>query len=274
MARIDDARAVVESGETYDGRIVPTARAELDRQVRIRDEATVLGSVYGDTVETSPRSEIEGSVMASEAVELDRSRIHGEVGTPGKVVGAGSRVDGTVTGQRIRLTDSVVRGNVVGDNVILENCVVLGLVTAEENLLIENSLCYTLRGLGETYLEDTTTVLPQAIVDGQVELETPVTVAGLGTTDVAVDSGTDGEALPTMDESDLYESGKTGYLTLAPRILNPGTIDARLAELERGIMGAVGDLGDAGAVDLTIAELLDRLGVDDTIPDHLRQGFA
>jgi hypothetical protein len=274
MAHVERTRAVVESGETYDGRIVPAEQAEIDRPVRIRDDSTVLGSVYGETVEGATGATVEGSIMASESVDLEGSHVHGEVGTPGSVVAADSHVDGTVTGQRVRLTDCVVRGNVVGADVVLENCVVLGLATADRSLTIEDSLCYTFRSRGETTLEETTVVLPQAITDGPLTLETPVAVAGLGRLDVEDSSDEDsmgedstGEgSLPEMDASDRYEQDETTYLTLAPRVLNLEAVTERLEELEDGIMAAVDDTSDEGGADLSVDEVLDVLDVSYDAP--------
>lgn len=258
MADVETTRAVVDAGETFDGRIFPTEQAEIDRPVRLRDGSTVQGSIYGEIVEGDDDATVEGSIMAGESVELDGSHVHGEVGSPGSVVATDSRIEGTVTGQRVRLVDCVVRGNVVGANVILENCVVLGLATADRELVIEGSLCYTFRSSGETTLDEATIVLPQAIADGQLTLETPISVAGLGRVDVD-----DGEgSLPQMDETDRYEQHGTTYLTLAPRVLNLEKITDRLDELERGILATVDDTSGAGDADLTIEDVLDVLDVE------------
>lgn len=240
MAHIEATRAVVESGETYDGKIIPTVQAEIDRPVRIHDDATVQGSVYGETIEATDGATVEGSIMASEAIKLGKSQIHSEVSTPGKVVGDGARIDGTVTGKRVRLTNCVVRGNVVGTEVILEDCVVLGIATADRRLTVEGSLCYTFRCHGESVFDETTIVLPQAIADGGVTFRTPVEVLGLGQLET---DGGDGD-LPVMTEADRYEQDGTSYLTLAPRILNLEKVTDRLDELERAIMSVVDDASD------------------------------
>lgn len=267
MAHIEQTRAVVEAQETFDGKIIPTVRAELDRPVRVRDEATVQGSVYGETVETYPESTIEGSLMASESVELEGGHVYGEVGTPGKVIGTQARVDGTVTGKRIRLTDCVVRGNVVGTEIILENSVVLGIVTAERKVAMEDSLCYTFRAHGETALKEVTTILPQAICNGTLTLETPVSVAGLGELDIGSNETngeqTDAEGrLPKMTQADLYEQGETKYLSLAPRVLNLSAVSDRLEELERGIRSAVSDSRNGEGEATSVSEVLTKLDID------------
>lgn len=266
MADIEPTRAVVEAGEEFDGRIIPTEQAEIDRPVRIRDAATVQGSVYGASVELSADATVEGSIMASDAVELSDGVVHGEVGTPGKVVAERAHVDGTVTGKRVRLVDCIVRGNVVGTEVILENCIVLGIAAADRGLTMENSLCYTFRSRGETTLADVSVVLPQAIADGALELETPVSVVGLGQLDAASadDPGAENGAadLPTMDTGDLYDQDGTRYLTLAPRILNLEKVTDRLDELEQAIMAAVDDTSGEGRSELSIDDVLSRLDVD------------
>lgn len=260
MTHIEQTRAVVEADETYDGTIIPSEQAELDRPVRLQAGATVEGSVYGATVEAAADAAIDGSVMAAESVELDGAHVGQEVGTPGKVVATDSRVDGTMTGKRVRLVDCVVRGNVVGANVILENCVVLGIATAERSLTIEDSLCYTFRGQQETELSNATVVLPQAIADGPLTLGTPVAVAGLGRLELTEGDDESDAALPTMDADDRYEQDGTTYLTLAPRILNLEKVTDRLAELEEGVMAAVDDTSGSDA-ELSVEEVLSKLDV-------------
>lgn len=268
MAQIETTRAVVEADETFDGKIFPTERAEIDRPVRIRDGATVQGSLYGETVEVHSDSVVEGSIMGSEAVEVMDGRVTGEIGTPGRVVAEGARVGGTVTGKRVRLTDCVVRGNVVGMEVILENCVVLGIATADRELTVENSLCYTVRSSGDAVLADATLVLPQATVGGALDLETPVAVAGLGRLDVETDAADD-PTLPTMTADDRYEREDTTYLTLAPRVLNLEQVTDRLDELENAIMAVMDDTSGDSEASMTVEDVLSLLEVDVDAPGPL-----
>lgn len=258
MAHIEPTRAVVEAEETHDGRIIPAEQAEIDRPVRVRNDATVRGSIYGGTVEAGSGATVEGSVMAAEGVELDGAHIEGELGTPDKVTATGARIDGTVTGTRVRLTNCVVRGNVVGSRVILEDCVVLGIATAERSITVENSLCYTVRAEGEAVLDEVTLVLPQAIVNGTLDLQSPVAVAGLGVVDV---EGSDDGRVPEMDTDDLYDQDGATYLTLAPRILNLEKVTERLSELEDAVMTVVDDTTDDGA-GMSVDDVLDLLDVD------------
>lgn len=262
MAHIEQTRAVVEADERYDGRIFPTERAELDRPVRINRGSTVEGSVYGNAVEVSEDAAVEGSIMAAETVELDGGRVDGEVGTPGRVLASDSRVAGTVTGKRVRLTDCLVRGNVVGDDVVLENCVVLGIATADRGLVLEDSLCYTFRSRGETTLEDSTIVLPQAIADGPISFETSLAVAGLGELDLSTGDRAEDGSLPMMDDNDVYERDGTTYVTMAPRVLNLEKVTARLDELEHGIMEVVDDTSADEDTKMGVDDVLDVLGVD------------
>jgi hypothetical protein len=262
MAEIEQTRAVVTAGETFDGRIIPDEQAELGRPVRLRDGAVVRGSVYGGTVEADEDVSVEGSVMAAEGIELDGAHVGGEVGSPDSVVATNSHIDGTVTGQRVRLVDCIVRGNVVGANVILEDCIVLGIATAERELAIEGSLCYTFRSQGETKLENTTLVLPQAIAEGPLDLQTPVAVAGLGQIEVAEDGDETVDRLPEMDADDLYQQDETTYLTLAPRILNLEKVTERLEELEQAVMAAVDDTSGDDGTEMSVDDVLSLFDVD------------
>lgn len=260
MAHIEKTRAVVEPEEYFDGRIAPTVKAELDRPVRVRADATVDGSVYGESVSVDEDASITGSVMAENDVTIEGGTIEGEVGTPGKIVTEDAHVEGTVTGTKVTLENTVVRGNVVGAEVILENCVVLGLVTADRSVEINGSLCYTFRSHGETVLDDAAIILPQAVVDGPYQMESPVGVAGLG--HLALDEDEDDERLPELTADDLYEQDGTAYLTLAPRILNLEAVTDRLSTLEDGMMATVADSSDLDRTEMSVEDVLSELGVD------------
>lgn len=259
MASIEKTRAIVESEETYDGKIIPTEQAEINRPVRIRSGATVQGSVYGATVSVQAGT-VDGSIMSSEGTELKGGIVRGEVGSDGKVTGEGATVHGTVTGQRIRLTGSIVYGNVIGTNVILEDCVVIGVVTAERELVGEQSLCYTFKSYGETTLDDLSVVLPQAILEGEVRFNSPVPVTGLGELKSEVVEGD--SALPTMDETDIIRMNDETYLSLLPRILNLEAVTDRLKELEE-TLERVATARSRDEIP-PAAELLATLGVDES----------
>lgn len=232
MADVEATRAVVEEDETYDGKIIPTEQREINRPVRVRPGATVQGSIYGESV-TVTESRVDGSVMASDAIELAGGEIDGEVGTPGKVTGNDATVFGTINAKRIRLTDTVVYGNVVGKEVILEDSLVVGIVTTDDTLRLEESVCYTFQSTGAVSIEASSIVLPQAKVEGEIDFETPLAVTGLGELEV-LDS-----SVPTMDNDDLVEVNDGTYLSLAPRILNLEKVTDRLDELERELKQVV-----------------------------------
>lgn len=256
MAEVEKSRVVIEDGEQFDGKIIPTEQASIQRPVRIHDDATVQGSVYGTSVTAGSGSTIDGSVMAGESLEATESSIRGEVGTPGKVLCEKTRIDGTVTGTRVRLSNCVVRGNVVGTEVILENCVVLGITSADRKLTLEGTLCYTFRSADSVTVDGVMTVLPQAVVDGELTLESPIRVAGLGELETANDM-----KVPTMTEDDLYEQDGTQYLTLVTRILNLEKVQERLQELEAHVTSIVNDTSSA-ETDITISDVLEVLDID------------
>lgn len=256
MAEIEKMRAVVNEDEVYDGAIIPSEQASIQRPVRIREDATVKGSVYGTSVSAETNTTIDGSVMADESIEVTDGTIEGEVGTPGKVVCENTHIKGTVCGKRTRLSGCIIRGNVVGTEVILENCIVLGLASADRALTLENTLCYTFRTEDSVSVDEAMTILPQAVIGGELEIESPVQVAGLGELD------TDGSAkVPEMTEEDLYEQDGTQYLTLAPRILNLNKIQDRLQELEEEIMTTIDNTDDEDS-NAEVANILERLDVD------------
>lgn len=256
MADIEETRAVIEREEVYDGKIIPSQQTAVDRPVRVREGAKVLGSIYGTSISTDREVIVEGSVLAAESVELSESEINGEVGTPGKIVCEESRIEGTVTGKKVILKECVVYGNVVGTDVILDNCVVLGVISADRDLTIEDSLCYTFQSLNDVTIDGAFTILPQAIVSDSVELESPIQVVGLGELDVS-----DSNGFPNMSKDDIYVENDSKYLTLAPRILNLSKVEGRIDELEMGVMGIVNDTSDDEA-STSVSDLLKRLDIN------------
>lgn len=254
MAELDKTRAIVTEGEAYDGDVIPTEKAEISRPVRIKRGASVSGGVYGETVELFPEADVAGSVMASDAVEFDGGRVRGEVGTPGKVTGERAVVHGSVTGTRVTLSNCVVRGNVVGTNVILDDCLVVGLVSAEKELRLSNTLCYTFKSYGESYLDEASVVLPQAIADGGTRFRSPVEVTGLGQLELE-----EGDR-PLLTEEDAVEQDGTTYLSLAPRLLDLRKVTDRLSELEDRLDELVG--GELEDEDEALASYLETLAVD------------
>lgn len=253
MATIEDTRAIVDEGEHYEGKIYPTSRDEIGRSVRLHEEATVDGSVYGSSVELSAGAAVEGSVMGSEAVEIRGGRVERETGSPGKVVAEDTELYGSVTGTRVTISDSIVHGNVVGDDVTVEDSIVVGIVAADRSLTVSSSLCYTFKAMGEATVDDAKILFPQAIVDGAYDLETPVDIVGVQLTDPE-----SGEQATLTDADTLTRDG-TRYLTLAPRLLDIESVADRLDELE----GYLRELVVGSSTTADTRAFLDALGVED-----------
>lgn len=251
MAKVEETRVIVGDGETYEGKIVPTERAEVSRPVTVHSGGTVTEGVYGETVTVEADATVEGPVMASDAVELEGGVVEGEVGTPGRVEAEGADVHSTVTGTKVRLVNCVVRANVVATDVILENCTVLGLVAADRTLEARNTLCYTFKAYGAATLTHTNVVLPQAVADGDLTLNTPIQVLGLGSVD-----GVEGDGVLSLSKTDAVTHEGTRYLTFADRVLNLRKVRDRIDELDDQLRAAVVEDG------ANAEELYSRLGVD------------
>lgn len=228
MADIEPTRAIVSPGETNEGKIIPTERRAINRPVTIHENATVTDAVYGEEVSIEADATVDGPVMARESVRLTGGRVSADIGTGGKLVDERGRVAGTVVGTRVTLSDCVLYGNVVGEDVILEDCLVLGLVVAERTLELRETTCYTFKCFGEATLDRTNIVIPQAVVDGGLELETPVSVLAIPEADL--DDRRDGD--PRLTRADLVEHDDTRYLTLAPRLLRLSEISNRIDAVE------------------------------------------
>lgn len=251
MATVEETRVVVGDDETFEGKIIPTERAEIGRPVTVHSGATVTEGVYGESIAIEEDAVVAGPVMASEAVELDGGVVEGGVGTPGRVEARDADVTSTVTGTKVRLVNCVVRANVVATDVILENCTVLGVVAADRTLEARNSLCYTFKAYGGATLTNANVVLPQVVADGELTLNAPIQVLGLGSVD-----GVEGDGRLSLSKADAVTHEDTRYLTFADRVLNLDKVRDRIEELDDQLRAAVVD-GGASA-----EELYRRLGVD------------
>ncbi|QGN07005.1 hypothetical protein Hrd1104_06655 [Halorhabdus sp. CBA1104] len=242
MSKIEETRAIVDEAETYEGAVIPTGQAEIERPVTIHEDATVTDGVYGQAVTIEPGATIDGPVMAKEGVEVDDGSVNGDVGTPGSVSIESGVVSGTVMGSRLRLVDTTVVGNVVASEAILENCTVIGTVVGEQRLRMESTTCYTFKSYIDSTFEDVNVLLPQAIVDGSFSVESPIEVRSIRRKDQFVD---DNEAVPILTEDDARTVDGTTYLTLVPRLLDVEAVETRIDQLE-SFLRAVALAQDAG----------------------------
>lgn len=222
MTELTDTFAVVESGDEYPGDLLPTEQAELDREVTVEADATVEGGVYGEDV--AVEGDVEGSILASNGVDVDGGAVAGEVGSSGRIRVAGARVEGGVTGTRVTIRDSLIFGDVVGEHVTLEDSLVVGIVVGATSLEARSSTSYTLTGHGETTLDGVSVMLPQLNTGESLTLETPVEVLGLPLDDDV-----------ELTESDVVDRDGERYLTLAPRLLDLEQVSEHLEELEAGL---------------------------------------
>lgn len=253
MAKLEKTRAIIETDETYDGRVIPTEHAEIDRPVTIKEGSELEGGVYGDEVTVEANAVVNGSTLATSAIECDGGTITGDVGTPGRVTGENGEFRGSVTGKKIRLTNTVVSGNTVGNDVILENCLVCGIVAAETSLTLRNTVCYTFQSTTETTLDDAVVILPQAIIDEDPTFETPVQAIGLvvGDADDPIE----------LTEADILTKEDNRYLTVADRLLDVKKAKSQLQDKEETLRHLVTEGGDITKV-FTQKWIPDSLEID------------
>lgn len=228
MSEVEETRAVIAPNETYEGKLIPTRRAEIARPVTIHEGATVTGGVYGQDVSIETDATIDGPVMAQTSIEFDGGTVTADVGTPGRVIGEDGTFFGTITATKITLSNCKIYGHVVGQEIRLDECLVFGVVVGERTTELRDTLCFTFKSFGEGVLDGVEVVLPQAVADGSMSLETPVSV--LSIPDTLLHEERDGE--PDLTEHDLTEYGGTQYLTLAPRLLRLSEVREQIREIE------------------------------------------
>lgn len=230
MSEIEETRAIVERGETYEGSVIPTRKAEIERPVTVKPGATVTEGAYGQTVSVGAGATVDGPVMGKQAVEVTDGVVRGDVGTAGKVETESATVHGTVTATRLRLVDTTVVGNVVAQQATLEDCTVVGTVVGERSLRLEGTTCYTFKSYTEGTIADSRVLLPQAVADGSTTLESPVSVRSIRRKERFVEG--DDDRFPTLTRTDVEVVDGTRYLTLVPRLLDLEAVETRLEQLE------------------------------------------
>lgn len=246
MSDIEETRAIVDAGEAYEGSVIPTRQAEIDRPVTIREGATVTEGVYGETVTVESAATVDGPAMAKAAVEIDGGAIDGDVGTPGRIEAEGATIGGTVTGSRVNLVDTTVVGNVVAGEAILEDCTVLGTVVGEQRLEMDATTCYTFRSYIDGDFEDVGILLPQAVVDGSFSLASPIEVRSIRRKPQFVEGD---DRVPTLTAEDCRTIEGTTYLTLVPRLLDVEAVESRLEAIESFLRAVVRASHDETAVE-------------------------
>jgi cytoskeletal protein CcmA (bactofilin family) len=237
MTTLDETRAVVERGQTYEDPIIPTRKAEIARPVRVDTDGTVTDGVYGETVSVDTGATIGGPVMAKDAVQVDGGVVEGDIGTPGKVETESATIHGTVTATRVRLVDTTVIGNVVAQEAILEDCTVIGTVVGERSLTIESTTCYTFKSYTDGTITDTEILLPQAVLDGAFTLQSSVVVRSIQRKDEFVSEQE--QEFPTLTHDDVYSIDGTRYITLVPRLLDMDHVEERIDQLEAFLRATV-----------------------------------
>lgn len=236
MSNIEETRAIVEPEETYEGSVIPTRQAEIERPVTIHEGATVTEGVYGETVTVESDAVVDGPAMAKEAIEVAGGTVDGDVGTPGRIEADDATIGGTVTGSRVRLVETTVVGNVVASEAILEDCTVLGTVVGEQRLEMSSSTCYTFRSYIDGKFENVGILLPQAVVDGSFSLASPIEVRSIRRKPQFVEGD---DRIPTLTDEDLRTVEGTSYLTLVPRLLDVEAVEERLAAIESFLRSVV-----------------------------------
>lgn len=237
MTTLDETRAVVERGQTYEDPIIPTRKAEIARPVRINTNGTVTDGVYGETVSVDAGATIGGPVMAKNAVQVEGGVVEGDIGTPGKVETEAATIHGTVTATRVRLVDTTIIGNVVAQEAILEDCTVIGTVVGERSLTIESTKCYTFKSYTDGTITDTEILLPQAVLDGAFSLESEIVVRSIRRKDEFVSEQE--QEFPTLTHDDIYSIDGTRYITLVPRLLDMDHVQERIDQLEAFLRAVV-----------------------------------
>lgn len=233
MAMMEETRAIVEEGETYEGSVYPTRRREIDRPVRVGPRGRVEGGIYGSSISLEQEAVVSGPLMASETIEIDGASVLGDAGTPGVVEATDAIAGNSLTGTKVTVENSVVWGNVIGEDVRVRNSFVLGLLVGRDHLAVESSSCYTLKATGETRLSDVTVSLPQAQVGSPLELETPVEVGTLAEAEAV------GEGDAALTEEDLVIQEDDRYLSLVPRVLNLDEVENQLRTNEARLQSLV-----------------------------------
>ena len=245
MSKIEETRAIVGPEETYEGSVIPTRQAEIERPVTIHEGAVVEEGVYGETVTIESGATVDGPVMAKQAVEIDGGTVNGDVGTAGRVSVESATVNGTVVGSRLRLVDATVIGNVVASEAILENCTVIGTVVGEQRLRMASTTCYTFKSYIDGEFEDVAVMLPQAVVDGSVSVDSPVEVRSIRRKAQFADR----DDVPTLTEDDCHTVEGTTYLTLVPRLLDVSHVEERIDHLESFLRAIVRAQDDRASFD-------------------------
>ncbi len=150
--RLDNSELVLKNNIVKSG-ILPQRSKELSRDIRVQQNVTVEGGVYGNRITVEGGNAIfKGAVFASKELFVNHD-VTGQVyfqkavasaDTIVSFVKSGRTIFGAdVNAQTIRLKNTFVGGSVFANDIYLENCVVLGGVFATKAATIVNSMVGT-----------------------------------------------------------------------------------------------------------------------------------
>ncbi|MFB6159143.1 MAG: hypothetical protein ABEJ95_05830, partial [Candidatus Nanohalobium sp.] len=87
----------------------------------------------------------------------------------------------------------------------------------------------TFKSREKAIMQNAELLIPQAIIRGEIDFETPVKVKSIKTED----------GYPELDQDDIYRQEEEDYLTLAPRIINLEEVMSQLKEIRKFIRSKV-----------------------------------
>jgi carbonic anhydrase/acetyltransferase-like protein (isoleucine patch superfamily) len=150
---------VINEGAKYSVPILPEKPRDIIRNVRIMDNATLVGDVFGNEVHVGSNCLIKGTVFGQKSVIIDeRSSIHGNIMSLKDVkisrdcnIYSEKNYDNNILAKNIEISDNcVIEGNIfgyysikVGNNCEIDGNIVTvdGHLTVGDNLTCKDILC-------------------------------------------------------------------------------------------------------------------------------------
>ncbi|OKY77367.1 MAG: N-acetylglucosamine-1-phosphate uridyltransferase [Candidatus Methanohalarchaeum thermophilum] len=212
MARKDETGVIIEENENYETKIIPTKHSEINRKVKVKNNATIEGGIYGKKIEINNQARVKGPLMAKKSVQLRGGKIDSDIGSIEKTEIKEASIIGTVISKRINIKDSIIYGNLIGSRVIIKNSVVLGNIISKKELNLKKTTCFTFKSKEKSEIKNVELILPQAIINGEYELKSNVKIISINK------NGKD--TYPELGQEDIYKHEGNRYLTLSNRIMD------------------------------------------------------
>ena len=213
--------------------VLPNKHMELNRDVKIKGNASIDGSLYGNkiTFESKTASvkksiysnlDIHFNIKKGSKIELNSSVVADRsIGVTADEIALNIRFGGIVKAKICNLKNAIVYGSVIADNCQIENSIVFGSIICKKELKANNSIINSFSAK-KVYLGKNVTLFePYGLAEEVLVLQDPLKSLFLNVSGELSDEILSEDDIATVELYDQHENKtKQKLLSVNGRVLN------------------------------------------------------